>query len=319
MSAPGAQAAQRWTRIAEVGSAKALRVGGWLAHRLGRRFMLALLWLPALYFYLRSADARRGSRQYLRRLDAAQGPPPTGPARGPSACAVLRHLHAFAVNIYDRILLWSGELDLARVSHDGSGHIFELAQRGQSALLLGAHLGNVDMLWSISREYDLAVNVVVFYRNAARINGFFESLAPGARLRAIEIDPGSVDAAFKIKACLDRGEFVVMLADRVPPGATLRTAQVEFLGAPARFPLSPFLAAAVLGCPVYFAGCLRTGERAYRTLMRPLGPAGRVPRSEREKAAHELLLRYVAELERCCREQPLQWFNFYEFWPELRA
>lgn len=315
MSAPAREAPQGWTRIAELGSARALRFGGWLARRIGRPPMLAFVWLLALYFFARSRSARLGSRQYLRRLRAAE----RNASLAPASFEALRHLHEFAIQIYDRILLWSGQLELRRIEHDGSGQLFELAQQRRSALLLGAHLGNVDMLWSISREYDLAVNVVVFYRNAERINGFIESLAPGARLRAIEIDPESVSAAFKIKACLDRGEVVVMLADRLPPVASVRAADATFLGAPARFPLSPFLAATVLGCPVYFAACLRTGDLAYKTILRPLRGEGRVPRAERGKAAQELLERYVAELERCCREQPLQWFNFYEYWPEERA
>jgi len=279
--------------------------------------MSAILWLPALYFLVVGANARRGSRQYLARLRSSGTGADT--ASGTSLLDVLAHLHSFALNIYERILMWGGQLELMGVEHDGSGHIFELAKRGQSALLLGAHLGNVDMLWSISREHDLAVNVVVFYRNAERINAFFESLAPGARLRAIEIDPASVSAAFKLKACLDRGEFVVILADRLPPGVAARSLDASFLGEPVSFPASPFLAATVLGCPVYFAACLRTGDRAYKTVMRPLFQGERVPRERRDKAAEEMLGRYVAYLEHYCREEPLQWFNFYEYWGEGRS
>jgi len=309
----------QWTRVAEVGSTKALRFGGWLAKRLGPKAMWAFLWLPAFYFLVLGTSARRGSRQYLTRLRAiqAEGDPSAGPRA--SLFDVLVHLHSFAQNIYERILMWSGSLELTSVVHDGSGEIFELAERGRSALLLGAHLGNVDMLWGISRKYDLAINVVVFYGNAQRINAFFESLAPGARLRAIEIDPASVSAAWKIKACLDRGEFVVILADRLPPGSNTRSLEATFLGAPISFPASPFLVATVLGCPVYFAACLRTGDRAYRTIMRPLFKGERVARERREKTAQEMLERYVANLETFCREQPLQWFNFFEYWGRERA
>lgn len=305
--------AQDWTRIAEVGSVKALRVGGWLARCMGRRFMHATLWFAALYFLIRKRAVRRASRQYLARLRAST-PEEVGRADAPGMLAVLRHLHSFAINIYERVLMWSGELELAAVEHDGSAHLFELDAKGRSALLLGAHLGNVDILWSIARQSDLTVNVVVFYRNAERINSLFESLAPGARLRVIEIDPDSVNAAFQIKACLDRGEFVVILADRMPPLVSVRSFEAQFLGAQATFPASPFLAATVLGCPVYFAACLRTGERSYKTILRPLAPGERVPRAERDKCAREILERYVTNLELYCREQPLQWFNFFEFW-----
>jgi len=29
------------------------------------------------------------------------------------------------------------------------------------------------------------------------------------------------------------------------------------------------------------------------------------------------LAAYVAELERCCRDVPFNWFNFYDYWNEL--
>ena len=59
---------------------------------------------------------------------------------------------------------------------------------------------------------------------------------------------------------------------------------------------------------------MRTGERRYKTILRTLAEGVRVPRAERDKHAREILERYVTNLERYCHEQPLQWFNFYEFW-----
>ena len=70
----------------------------------------------------------------------------------------------------------------------------------------------------------------------------------------------------------------------------------------------------MLECPVLFALCVGTGPAHYETLLRPIGDAARVPRSEREKRARELLARYVALLESTCTRLPFQWFNFYDFW-----
>jgi predicted LPLAT superfamily acyltransferase len=305
----------RWTRISESGTARALRVGGWLLGVLGRRTAMALLWLPSLYYLVRSRERRRGSRQYLERLCAS----PEGRAalgRRPGPMLVLRHIHEFATSLYDRLLVWTGALDELEVEHDGSEAIFELARSGRGAILLGAHLGSLDMLWFLSRKYDLRVTVVVFFQNAERVNAFFESMSPDAAVRVIDLDPQSVRAAFEIKACIERGEFVVILADRVAPGKAGRVEEVQFLGRPAAFPLAPFLLAGVLGCPVLLALCLRIGDGRYRTVLRSLGDAGRVPRDERDKRARELLERYTAQLESFCLAAPLQWFNFYEFWEE---
>jgi predicted LPLAT superfamily acyltransferase len=182
------------------------------------------------------------------------------------------------------------------------------------ALLLGAHLGSFELLWFLSREYDLAVNVVVYHQNAQRVNQFFDSINPDVHIRAIALDPTSVGAVFEIKACIERGEFVVILADRIGPGTGVRVAEATFLGKSARFPMGPFLLAGALGCPVLMALCVRTEMAHYQTMLRPLREAGRVRRLEREKCAQELMKQYVAVLETYCERHPLEWFNYFEFW-----
>jgi len=302
----------RWTRIAERGSAGALRLAVWFHRTFGRAPMRVVLWGIALYFWLFHAEAVRGSQDYLATLwSTPEGRRTLGPR--PRRLTSLRHIHSFAVALYDRVVVWGGETSGFEADHDGSGRLFELAAAGRGALLLGAHLGSYEMLWSISREYDLRVNVVVFYDNAERINSFLHELNPNIRIRAIGLDPTSVKAAFAIKACIDRGEFVVMLADRIPPQPG-RTTETNFLGRRARFPESPFLLTGLLGCPAYLALCVRTGDTSYRTILRELWDGTRVPRAERSKHSMEVLERYVGYLEQYCCEQPFEWFNFYRFW-----
>jgi predicted LPLAT superfamily acyltransferase len=302
----------------ERGSVGAIRVGAWLHRRFGRRPMLLALWAASFYFFLSNADTRRASRQYLERLWAS----PEGRAalgRPPGPLMVLRHIHSFAISLYDRMVVWGGGFDRYHVDHDGSEKIFELARDGRGGLLLGAHLGSYELLWFLSRQYELAINVVVYYENAQRANAFFDALSPGVHIRAIGLDPSSVNAAFRIKACVDRGEFVVILADRPSPGEHAHNAMTPFLGRQARFPLGPFRLAGVLGCPVFAALCVRTGPERYETLLRPLREGGPMPRREREKRARELLARYVGILETYCQRLPLEWFNFFQFWEESQA
>jgi predicted LPLAT superfamily acyltransferase len=303
----------RWTQLAESGTSRALRSGTRIARAVGPRAMTLLLWPVAAYFVLRATPVRRASRHYLERIWASpEGRRALG--RRPGWRATLHHVHEFALSLHDRMILWSGGLESMQVRHDGSERIFELARARRGALLLGAHLGSLDMLSFLSRKYSLVVNVVVFYENAQRINAFFESLSSDPHIRLIELDPSSVQAAFGVRECSARGEFVVLMADRMAPGKTLRTARTSFLGRPARFPLGPFLLAGTLGCPVLLALCLRIGPGLYETVLRPLGDGARVARPEREKRARELLERYVNLLESFCQRHPHQWFNFYEFW-----
>ena len=307
--------AAHWSGVAERGSAAALRFAAWVHRNFGRKPMRVLLWGISLYFFLFAPIVRRASRGYLERIWAS----PEGRSalrRAPNLRSVIEHIDAFAINLYDRMVIWGGELDDYTFEHDRSGEIFELARKKQGALLLGAHLGSFELLWFLSRKYDLAINVVVFYENAKQVNRFFDALDPDVHVRAIGLDPTSVGAVFEIKACIDRGEFVVMLADRVAPGERSRSAQVTFLGGCAAFPMGPFALAGVLDCPVLMALCLRTGDYHYRTVLRTLRQGGRIPRSERDKRAQELLAQYVGQLETYCHRYPYAWFNFFDFWHE---
>ena len=307
--------AARWERVSEAGSAWTLEVMRWVLRHLGRRVTLVIVGLTSGFFVRRRGAARRASRRYLARIAATpEGRAALGTAR-PGLRAVLRHFHEFSLVLYDRMVVWSGALDAMELEHDGSERIFELGRRGEGALLLGAHLGSLDMMGLIARRYELKINVVAFHANAARINAFLASLGAES-VRMIQLEPGSPQAAFEIRACIERGEFVALMADRAIPGAGARRAAVPFLGREARFPLGPFLLAGVLGCPVYLALCVRSGDARYTTVLRPLAGAERVRRAGREAFARELLGRYVARIEETCRRLPYQWFNFFDFWEE---
>jgi len=302
-----------WARTAERGSVGALHAMAWFYRRFGRSLSIALLTPIAVYFVLRDGKSRRASLQYLRRLHA--WPEARGVfEREPGFLDSFRHFREFAINIFDRICVWPGEADRIEIRDDGSEHLFRLAQERRGAFLLGAHLGSFDMLRLLSERQEFKVNVLMFTRHVAQVTSVFERLHPEGRLRVIPMDPGSIRAVFEIKACIDRGEFVGILGDRIGPGEHGRVATASFLGHPAPFPLSPFLLAGLLGCPVLLSLCLRTGDARYETVVKLLTQGEVVPRAEREKRARELLEAYARSLEEACCRAPRQWFNFYDFW-----
>ncbi|MCZ6782707.1 MAG: hypothetical protein O7G30_05285 [Proteobacteria bacterium] len=304
-----------WSTVAERGSIGALRFLAWFHNTLGQRASWILIYGAAVYFYLRTGVARAASRQYLEALAAS----PEGRAAlggPPTRLSVFRHILEFSINIFDRVVVWGGGIDAYRFTHDESGKLFSAARTGRGGILLSAHLGSFDMLRVLSDEYGLVVNVLMYTDNAERINRFFEKLDPRSTVRVIPLDPSSMRTTFTIRSCIERGEFVAVLADRLSPGARERVAQTTFLGRPTAFPLSPFLLGGVLGCPVFVALCVREGRSHYRTLLRSIGDRSGVPRAEREKYGQDLLERYVAILQEHCIRTPYQWFNFYPFWPK---
>lgn len=303
----------RWEAVSEAGSMAALRFAAFLHRLIGRRGVSLLLHPIAAYFFLTIPASTRYTLDYLRTLRRWSGG--RVPAHEPRRADGYRHIHSFAVNLYDRMTAWGGGFKQFGFDHRGSEHLFHYAGIGRGGILLGAHLGSFDMPRILAGQYGVPLNVLMFTQHAERITAFFARLDPASALRVLPIDPNAARTGFLIKSCIDRGEFVGILADRVPPGSREDVEVVEFLGRPARFPLGPFLLACTLGCPLLTSMCVRTGDDRYEAVVEILTTGERIPRRERRQRARQLLQAYVATLESYCARWPFQWFNFYDYWP----
>lgn len=302
-----------WQRAAEAGSIGAMRAMNLLYRLLGRRVCLWVLHPIVAWFALREGEARRASLDYQATLRAFPGGAAALGSLSPRA-GFRRHLHEFATQIFDRMVVWGDSLTRMDVDPEGGRPLLELARAGRGGILVGAHLGSFDLLRRVADRYDVVVHVLMYTDHAAQINAFFERLDPRSRVRVLRIDPDFVSTVFAIRRCVERGEFVGILADRLHAGGRERPRRVPFLGRPAAFPTTPFAVAATLGCPLVLCTCVRTGDAAYASIARVLRDGPPVARREREKAVGELVDAYVGELERWCLRAPWQWFNFYEFW-----
>ncbi|MDJ0786918.1 MAG: hypothetical protein QNK05_08910 [Myxococcota bacterium] len=309
-----------WTK-GERGTLLAMRLGGRVLRLIGRRAYSVLVIAPiVVYFVLLDRTARRGSAAYLRVLAAhPEGASQLGPR--PGLRHVLRHFYEFALQLVDRALLWSGNSDVT-LEYEGDEHLRRLRDEGRGGILLGAHQGSFDMMRVLAARYDVPVNVLMFTDKAERLGAYFRELSPESAIRVLAIDPTSVRTAFEIRACIERGEFVGILGDR---RGLLRNAalhETELLGRRIAIPLQPFSLAAVLGCPILRATCLRREGATYHVEVKPLRPldppvpGDRPGRREQHKIAGELAESFVAHLERTCLQAPYQWFNFFDFFDD---
>jgi predicted LPLAT superfamily acyltransferase len=186
--------------------------------------------------------------------------------------------------------------------------------------LIGAHLGNFDMLRVIAREAGIPVNVIMYSVNAEMLNAAFEALDPECSVRVIDVDPSSMNTAFEIRSCIRRGEFVAILGDRAQLGGrTPRVSYANFLGRRAAFSEGPFLIAMALHLPVILTVALKAGPQRYDVFLESLASGEPVRREDRANAVQEQIERFASHLERYCLREPLQWFNFYNFWDAAKG
>ena len=87
----------------------------------------------------------------------------------------------------------------------------------------------------------------------------------------------------------------------------------DFLGAPAPFPLGPFVLSSVLGCPVYLMFGLKEQGR-FRVHFEPFADGQPLPRQGRQQILASRVQAYADRLQHHCLQAPLDWFNFFDFW-----
>jgi predicted LPLAT superfamily acyltransferase len=291
-----------WLTTREKGSVLGLRLAIFLGTVGGRRLAHMVMRIVALYFALAHRSVRWASRTYFERLTGT-------PA---SFATVYRHVLRFAQVAADRFFLVRRRFDLFTFTETGKEHLQRLRERGSGALLLGAHLGSFEAMRALSTEARLPLSVVGYFRNARVFNKALEKFDPECNVRLIEVDPSSVTFVFQIKQCIDRGELVAILGDRV--GLTGGCVRARFLGEQARFASGVYSLAAVLRCPVYFTAGLYRAPNRYDLYCEPFAERVVLPRGERSAALERYAQQFADRLEHHCRLAPDNWFNFYDFW-----
>jgi predicted LPLAT superfamily acyltransferase len=293
-----------WTQRKERSNIPLMRFMTWLSLRLGRRVSRIVLSPASAYFMLFSPAACKASRAYLTRV---LGRPATW-------LDVWRHLIVFGATIHDRIYLLNDRFDLFDLRVHGRDVMRDTLAEGHGAFLMGAHLGSFEVMRALGRtQPNLRVAITMYEDNARRTSKILASINPAAKQDVIGL--GQVDSMLKVREYLDTGSMIGILADRTILGDTRDSVRrVDFLGAPAAFPLGPLHMAAMLRRPVIFMTGLYRGGNRYDIHFETLADFSKVERGKRAAEVQAALTRYAALLEKHCRAAPYNWFNYFDFW-----
>ena len=290
-----------WTRSRERGSRWMLRLMAYLSLRLGRRPTRGVLYGIAAYYLLFSPRALRHSHRYLR---LALG-------RSPTVFDCFRHVLYFATCIHDRVYLVNEQYERFECTVEGEALMQAQLDAGRGALLMGAHLGSFEVMASIGRRRrGLQVSMAMYEENARKINALLAAI--GQRAKPDIIALGHIDAMLRIADRLDNGAFVGMLGDRTPGEEPVH--RVTLLGREAWLPTGPMRAAAILRRPVIFMVGLYRGGNRYHVVFELIADFSNIPAGGREAEVRRAIERYAGALDRYCRSDPFNWFNFFDFW-----
>lgn len=290
-----------WIAQGERGSPMALWVIRWIALHLGRRVGRVLLYPITVYFLLRAKCSRRFSREYLTRV-----------LPHPVRCwHVARHFHSFAAVILDRVYLLCGRYDALNVTLHDETVFIEQIKSGKGCILLGSHLGSFEVLRALGTVNSaVPIKVLMYPEQNQTITRLLEALNPQISRSVIPL--GGVSSLIKAKECLDQGELIGMLGDRVAHSD--KVVECDFLGAKALFPQGPMLLASALKVPVLLCFGLYRGANHYDIYFEPFTSVAHTRGAQREAQLRQGVQAYADRLAFHTRQAPYNWFNFYDYW-----
>lgn len=298
-----------WADFGERGAYWGLRFLAAVYRLLGRRICLGVMVFPVLYFLLTGRKQRHASAAYLERAWKAGFL-----HRKPTLFTSFRHFMAFAAAALDKLAAWTGKVSAEDLDVVSSDLFTQALEDERGAFVITAHLGNPEALRAVGTAEGWRINVFVHTVHAQRFNRLIEAFSPESATRMTQVTNLGPETAVTMSDAVERGEWVVMVGDRVAVGEVGdRVAWVPFLGELAPFPVGPYILASLLKCPTYLLFSLRHGDR-YQVHFHKLTDRVVLPRHERTEALDSYVQSFARALENHTKMMPLQWFNFFDFW-----
>lgn len=310
LSRPLSQARpSHWAELDEFSFVAGMRLLLWCYRALGRWPFRLLLFPVVLWYALAKPTARAASRDYLRRIAALRSD-----GHEPGWRDVVHHFAAFGEVLLDKLLLWGGWYNTAAPKFYGRDLIARQIAARRGGIFICAHLGNLELCRVLARrEPGLKLTVLTHTLHAKKFNRLLARLDPQSQINLLQVSEITPETATALAARLEQGEFIAIAGDRIPISVNGRVAAAPFLGAPAQFPVGPYILAHLLQCPTYTLFAMRRGEvsEIHIELFRD---AIHLPRHQRDPLLQELATDFAGRLQRFCLAAPFQWFNFYDFW-----
>jgi len=275
----------------------------------GRSVLQVFLYPVVTYYWLTNRQGRQASQTYLDKVAMFE---PSLKVRG-NLLWSYRHFISFANAIIDKLAAWSGALANTEIEYRGRDSLIAEIRKGKGVILLGSHLGNLEVCRVIA-DFDktLRINVLIHTKHAEKFNKVLNQ-SSSLYLNLIQVSEITAATSILLSEKIEAGELVIIAADRTPVSNLQRVSQVTFLGTKALFPQGPFILAALLKCPVYTLFCLKQHNK-HVIYFDHFSDLLSIPRNSREQFMQEIIQSYAECLQSFCVKEPLQWFNFFDFW-----
>ena len=231
-----------------------------------------------------------------------------GYGRWKSFWSVYANHFRFGQIILDRFGVYAGKK--YQFVTEGQELMDELETHPEGFLLLSSHVGNYEIAGYSLKPKNKRFNALVYAGETATVMENRQRILSQNNMSMIPVKE-DLSHLFALNAALDNGEMVSMPADRI--FGSQKSAECQFFGAKANFPLGAFAMAVQKNVPVLAVFVMKEGMKRYHAYVQEVQCDPQV--SKREQMA-QLAQSFAQRLEAIVRRYPTQWFNYFDFWAQ---
>ena len=284
------------------GTVLGYRIFVFLIKKAGVKSAYGLLYLVAAYYFLFLKKSNKAISYYFR--ERLKYP------NFKSKKMVFKSYYTFGQTIIDKISISAGMRNKFTYEFDGIDILKNLLAEKKGGVLISAHIGNFEIAEHFLGDIDIdfQINLVTTDLEHSAIKNYLESVTQKPTVKFIIIRD-DLSHIFEINAALSNNELVCFTGDRYFEGT--KSLSEKILGEEANFPAGPFLIASRLKVPVVFVYVMKEPNLHYHLYAREA-----IVKHRDEKG---LLKAYVESVESMLVKYPLQWFNYFDFWNQLKS
>ncbi|WP_061035647.1 MULTISPECIES: glycosyltransferase family 2 protein [Vibrio] len=309
------QSDAHWSKRKEQGTVLGIKTLLAIYRLFGRKAFDFILKLVMRYYHLTGKSSRQASELYLNQLQTYAK---QQSLVLPQPLDSYHHLLSFGRTMLDKLAAWQGDFDVSNLTIHGQHHFESMAEKQQGVVILGSHLGNIELCRALGRRHShVKINALVFTEHAEQFNAVMKAVNPSSELNVIQVSSMGPDTAILLQQKIEQGEWVVIVGDRTSTSVESRVVWADFLGKSAPFPQGPFMLASVLKAPVYLLFGLRDDNAItphFNVYFEHFSDQIVLPRKTRQAALDTVVQQYAQRLEHHTLQAPLQWYNFFNFW-----
>ncbi|MFH6992771.1 lipid A biosynthesis acyltransferase [Flavobacterium sp. FlaQc-48] len=283
------------------GTVLGYRIFVFLIKKAGVKAAYILLYFVASYYFLFLKKSNKAISYYFKeRLKYSWFK---------SKTMVFKSYYTFGQTIIDKISISAGMRNKFTYEFDGIEILKNLLAEKKGGVLISAHIGNFEIAEHFLGDIDIdfQINLVTTDLEHSAIKNYLESVTQKPTVKFIIIRE-DLSHIFEINAALSKNELVCFTGDRYFEGT--KSLSENILGEQANFPAGPFLIASRLKVPVVFVYVMKEPNLHYHLYAREA-----IVKHRDEKG---LLKAYIENVESMLAKYPLQWFNYFDFWNQLK-